>query len=241
MGSTKYTLLDVNDSKNNSQEDLLIMERNYMQHHLWYLLGNGLLLLTSAIIFALSRHIALPIPTDIECSKLFSTLLVSMPVRCFYSVNMAEAEGSIPGSYWCLPRLPGSGDPPKCTHAQQAIKYQTVKFNGTFDFSSIYCGLPNPVLDTVWDNISINVKATWMDKNVLGKISKKETLLLVKFLEEDGGGFMTFLHFPDHRVELLHQELMCITDVGVITYNTAILRRYWTGHTAMQYISLGST
>ncbi|KAE9401369.1 hypothetical protein BT96DRAFT_1018201 [Gymnopus androsaceus JB14] len=170
MGSAKYTPLDLDDSKNNSQEDLLIMERNYARHRMWQLLGNGLLLLTSAIIFALSRHIALPIPTDVECSKLFSTP----------------------------------------SPAQQAIKYQTVKFNGTFDFPSIYRGLPNPVLDAAWDSISINVKATRMDKNVLEKIGKKETSSLVKFLEEDGGGFMA-------SYEMSHQ-LHCLNILRKYTY-----------------------
>ncbi|KAE9401367.1 hypothetical protein BT96DRAFT_992095 [Gymnopus androsaceus JB14] len=219
MGSAEYTPLGVqtDHSENNSQEDLLIMERNYARHRLWYLLGNGLLLLTSAIIFALSRHIALqvPIPKDFECSKLFSTP----------------------------------------SPAQLAIKYQTVKFNGTFDFPSIYRGLPNPVLDAAWDSISINVKPTQMDKSVLEKIGKRDTPWLVKLREEDGGGFMSsyemshqlhclnllrkytyreyyqgsdhsFHNKPDtfrtwhldHCIEMIRTNLMCASDVGMITY-----------------------
>lgn len=92
--------------------------------------------------------------------------------------------------------------------AHPAIRYHPVEFNGTFDFPSIYRGTPTPEIDDAWDRISVDgmsprvkfaasgrrsdalVRPTRIDKSVLSKIGKKETSSLVKFREEDGGGFM---------------------------------------------------
>ncbi|KAJ7240979.1 hypothetical protein C8J57DRAFT_1192966 [Mycena rebaudengoi] len=97
--------------------------------------------------------------------------------------------------------------------AHPAIRYHPVEFNGTFDFPSIYRGTPTTELDDAWDRISVDVRPTRIDKSVLSKIGKKETSSLVKFREEDGGGFMG-------GTEVFHQ-LHCLAR---IIHN--LLRKY---------------
>ncbi|KAJ6597469.1 hypothetical protein DFH09DRAFT_1356731 [Mycena vulgaris] len=210
--SAEYTPLDVDDT-NDSQDDFHIADIENKRRRLSVLLGNGALLLVSVVLFAVSRDIALP-PSDIECSKIYSTF----------------------------------------SPAQQAVKYKTVKFNGTFEFPSIYRGTPTPEIDAAWDRISVDVKPTRLDKSILQKIGKEETPSLVKFREEDGGGFMasyetfhqlhclnflrkytyhehyekfdhsfqekpaTFRAHLDHCIEMIRSNLMCASDVGLITY-----------------------
>ncbi|KAJ6578017.1 hypothetical protein B0H19DRAFT_1122111 [Mycena capillaripes] len=95
--------------------------------------------------------------------------------------------------------------------AQPAIRYHPVKFNGTFNFPSIYRGTPTPELDDAWDRISVDVRPTRIDKSVLPKIGKEETSSLVKFREEDGGGFMG-------GTEVFHQ-LHCLNLLRKYTYH----------------------
>ncbi|KAJ6602801.1 hypothetical protein DFH09DRAFT_1301805 [Mycena vulgaris] len=186
--SAEYTPLDVDDT-NDSQEDFHIAETKDKRRRLSILVGNGALLLISIVLFAVSRHIALP-PNDIECGKLYSTF----------------------------------------SPAQQAIKYKTVMFNGTFEFPSIYRGTPTPEKDAAWDRISVDVKPTRLDKSLLPKIGKAETPslnLLRKYTyhehyEKFDHSFQekpaTFRAHLDHCIEMIRSNLMCASDVGLITY-----------------------
>lgn len=46
--------------------------------------------------------------------------------------------------------------PPLTAPAHEAVKYQTVRFNGTLNFPSPYSGAPTPELDAAWDRITTN-------------------------------------------------------------------------------------
>ncbi|KAE9401368.1 hypothetical protein BT96DRAFT_773808, partial [Gymnopus androsaceus JB14] len=136
-----------------------------------------------------------------------------------------------------------------------AVEYNTVTFDGTFRYPSIYRGTPTPELDAAWDRITLPaVQPLSISRETLLKIGKVDKPSLVRYLEEDGGGYMASLEVVhqlhclnmlrkytyndyykefdkaftvdpekfrthlDHCVEILRQELMCIADVGVITY-----------------------
>lgn len=105
--------------------------------------------------------------------------------------------------------------------AQEAIDYHTVKFNGTFDVGSIYRGAPSPELDAAWNRLTehgnhqrlcilstihtdnrLLVQPTRISKAMLTKMGKEDRPSLVKFREEDGGGYMA-------SVETVHQ-LHCL-------------------------------
>ncbi|KAJ7104124.1 hypothetical protein B0H15DRAFT_766556, partial [Mycena belliarum] len=134
------------------------------------------------------------------------------------------------------------------------VEYGTLKFNGTFRHPSIYRGTPTPELDAAWDRLTTDVQPMRISKETLLRIGKADVPSLVRYREEDGGGYMAsvevvhqlhclnmlrkytyhdyykdtdkaftirpdiFRNHLDHCVELLRQNLMCIADTGVITY-----------------------
>ena len=63
-----------------------------------------------------------------------------------------------------------------------------------------------------------------MDKNVLEKIGKKETSSLVKFLEEDGGGFMASYEMS-HQLHCLVSLLSMLPSQIPIAFQN-LLRKY---------------
>ncbi|KAJ6597467.1 hypothetical protein DFH09DRAFT_972116 [Mycena vulgaris] len=136
----------------------------------------------------------------------------------------------------------------------EVVEYSTVKFNGTFRHPSIYRGTPTPELDAAWDRLTMDVQPLRLSRETLERIGKVDRPSLVRYREEDGGGYMAsvevvhqlhclnmlrkytyndyykdfdksftikediFRTHLDHCVELIRQNLMCIADTGVITY-----------------------
>ncbi|KAJ7104123.1 hypothetical protein B0H15DRAFT_763792, partial [Mycena belliarum] len=106
-----------------------------------------------------------------------------------------------------------------------AVNYQTVKFNGTFDFPSIYRGPPSAEIDAAWDRISVDVKPTRLEPSILQKIGKEETPSLVKFRPEDGGGFMaSYETFHQLHCVASPSPLLASPDAHRIIQN--LLRKY---------------
>jgi len=95
--------------------------------------------------------------------------------------------------------------------ALEAVEYETVKFNGTFRYPSIYRGTPTPELDAAWNRITKNVQPLQISRETLDKIGKADRPSLVRFKEEDGGGYMA-------SVAAIHQ-LHCLNMLRKYTYN----------------------
>ena len=107
--------------------------------------------------------------------------------------------------------------------ANVAVEYykEITTFNGSLEFDSIYRGEPNPELDAAWSRIGIDgiitrysakkhnftclhdlVPPTRLTLEELKKIGKTDSPSIVKFPEEEGGGYMA-------SVEVFHQ-LHCL-------------------------------
>ncbi|KAI0947367.1 hypothetical protein AcV7_009811 [Taiwanofungus camphoratus] len=95
--------------------------------------------------------------------------------------------------------------------AFEAIEYQPILFNGTFNFPSIYRGHPTAEIDAAWNRISTGVKPTRISRDVLEKIGKRDRPSSVKFRDEDGGGYMVSL-------EVTHQ-LHCLNMLRKYVYH----------------------
>ena len=110
-----------------------------------------------------------------------------------------------------------------------------IVLNGTFDFPSIYRGYPSPELDAAWRaitqegedcitsliNICITgcqlnsgVLPTRLTREQLSMIGKGDTSSKVKFLEEDGGGYMASLEVTHQLHCLVNAEPPLIPSTG---------------------------
>ncbi|KDR73859.1 hypothetical protein GALMADRAFT_71587, partial [Galerina marginata CBS 339.88] len=95
-----------------------------------------------------------------------------------------------------------------------AVEYhrEMTVFNGTFDYPSPYRGYPTPEIDAAWRRITqdCKLKPTRLTREQVLKIGKKDTPSKVKYLEEDGGGYMAAL-------EVTH-KLHCLDVLRKYTY-----------------------
>ncbi|OSX59827.1 hypothetical protein POSPLADRAFT_1149671 [Postia placenta MAD-698-R-SB12] len=91
-----------------------------------------------------------------------------------------------------------------------AVEYHNVKFNGTLTWPSEFRGTPSPELDAAWKRIAADMRPFRITGDVLRKIGKEARPSLVKFLDEDGGGYLATL-------EVTHQ-LHCLNMLRKRTY-----------------------
>lgn len=139
----------------------------------------------------------------------------------------------------CFSILYGDQNQPRSTltllsaPALEAVEYLDIKFNGSVYHQSIYKGQPNPELDAAWDKLVFRsesvrrrkaaqilmeytiAKPTPISSEILHKLKKSNSPSLVKFLDEDGGGYHTTLELtheihclvcPCHRTRLDGQD-----------------------------------
>ncbi|OSX61512.1 hypothetical protein POSPLADRAFT_1034133 [Postia placenta MAD-698-R-SB12] len=109
----------------------------------------------------------------------------------------------------------------------EAVAYHPIVFNGSLTSSSVYGGTPSPGIDAAWKRIT--------------EVTELEVVHQLHCLtypgqhassEEDPGLFREHIGDTyisrgsgDHCIEMLRQQIMCVGDVGVITF-------YWVeGHT----------
>ncbi|KAH9947885.1 hypothetical protein B0H21DRAFT_691211 [Amylocystis lapponica] len=87
------------------------------------------------------------------------------------------------------------------------VEYETITFNGTLDYPSIYRGPPSPEIDAAWDRLSDDGKIISITKEDLLRMGKADRPSLVRFQESDGGGYMAGLELPHqlHCVNLLRK------------------------------------
>jgi len=106
--------------------------------------------------------------------------------------------------------------------ANVAVEYnkEVTTFNGTFEMDSIYRGKPSPELDAAWSRVGIDVPPTRLTLEELKKIGKTDSPSIVKFHEEDGGGYMASvevfhqLHCLNLLRKNLHHEYYYKTDIS---------------------------
>ncbi|KAH9947858.1 hypothetical protein B0H21DRAFT_691091, partial [Amylocystis lapponica] len=84
-----------------------------------------------------------------------------------------------------------------------SVEYETIVFNGTLNYSSIYRGPPSPDIDAVWDKVTHDVYSTSITTDTLLKVGKTVRPSSVKFPEEKGGGYMA-LYEVSHQLHCLN-------------------------------------
>jgi len=130
--------------------------------------------------------------------------------------------------------------------ANVAVEYNKdlTVFNGTLNYPSVYRGYPTPEIDAAWRELDVGPIRLTREQILM--IGKEDTPSIVKYREEDGGGYMAILEFThhlhclnmlrkytyhehygkffrtqsdlDHCVEMLRQNILCSADVGMITF-----------------------
>ncbi|KAF9554911.1 hypothetical protein CPC08DRAFT_821399 [Agrocybe pediades] len=99
--------------------------------------------------------------------------------------------------------------------ANVAVEYnkELTKFNGTFDWPSEYRGQPSEEIDAEWWRISQAVKPTRLSRDDIVALGKNpDSPSLVRFPEEDGGGYMA-------SIEVTHQ-LHCLNFLRKYTFHS---------------------
>ncbi|OJA13676.1 hypothetical protein AZE42_10748 [Rhizopogon vesiculosus] len=89
-----------------------------------------------------------------------------------------------------------------------AVEPIIVKFNGTFDFPSIYHGPPAPEIDAAWDRISTDVRPMRMTLEEMRKAGEADSPSKVRYPDKIGGGFMVSLESAHelHCLNLLRKN-----------------------------------
>lgn len=119
-------------------------------------------------------------------------------------ITVAVVIFQLPSDRLCAKRLSAYST------AMDIVEYRDVKFNGTIEHLSIYKGEPSPELDNAWDALVFGTKLTAISAEAVEKLGKSVQPSLVKFMDEDGGGYMT-------TMEVTHQ-LHCLNLLRKSTY-----------------------
>ncbi|KAF9477270.1 hypothetical protein BDN70DRAFT_810980 [Pholiota conissans] len=114
---------------------------------------------------------------------------------CTRTVSSRFEDGKVINAHHCYLTAP----------ANSAIENdnEVVVFNGSFRFPSIYRGPPTPELDQAWVDISTGVRLGRLTRDQLLKLGKEDTPSKVKYLPEDGGGYMVALE-ATHQLHCLN-------------------------------------
>lgn len=133
---------------------------------------------------------------------IFSSLEHVVVVICLVSIGFLLLRP--PSEQQCARRLSAYST------ATDAVEYRDIKFNSSVKHQSVYKGEPNPELDRAWAGLVLGTGLTSISDEILQKLGKSGQPSLVKFLDEDGGGYMA-------TMEVSHQ-LHCLNLLRKSTY-----------------------